>query len=658
VSENHENNGCGANGRGIEVVRGELLEALAAEAPEASKASRPATPSVNGNGPCNGHADADPFATNGEYQHRLNVPRWLQARGVPFREKSKPDNRGRTVFVLEQCVFDPDHGDPDSCIMQEPSGKLSAQCFHDSCKGRGWQEFKQAIGKPDNDHYDPPIKPRRAKLGGGKSRSKSAATPPEDAPPDDSAGQCKGDTIAGGFPLTDLGNAERLARRHGSDLRHCHPWKKWFRWSGPRWAVDQTGAIYSCAADTVREIYNEAARYQDTKRRSALAEHAMQSEAAKAIRSMIDLARAQECIPILPADMDTDVWLLNLRNGTLDLRTGQLREHCRADHITKLCPTRYDPDAPCPAWETFLGAIFPDDDDEPDTELITFMQRLLGRCLTGDVSEQTLPIFWGGGANGKSTLINAVLETLGPDYSMKANADLLMASQGDRHPTERADLFGMRLVVASETHQGRKLNEALIKDLTGGEPIRARRMREDFWQFNPTHKIVLLTNHRPKITGTDEGIWRRLRLVPFEVYFWDPADPGKDPSQLPSRLRQDKQLGDKLKAERQGILAWLVRGCLDWQREGMTIPVKVKSRTREYRADEDVLARWIAEMCVTGDAAYRERSGKLYSAYKSWCENVGEETLTQKLFGPALEEHGFTKKVSDGVWYHGIAIRH
>lgn len=382
----------------------------------------------------------------------------------------------------------------------------------------------------------------------------------------------------------------------------------------------------------------------------------LESESAKHINAMLDLARSEPGIPILPDQMDRDPWLLNCANGTVGLRTGRLREHCREDHLTKLCPTPYSPDAPCPTWERFLGAVFPDPEDEPDRPLITFVQRLLGRCLTGDVSEQILPIFWGSGANGKSTLVNAVLDTVGGDYAMKANADLLMASRGERHPTELAGLFGMRLVVASETQQGRRLNEALVKDLTGGEPIRARRMREDFWEFKPTHKVILLTNHRPRIVGTDEAIWRRLRLVPFTATFWDPADPGKEVAQLSENRRQDKRLGAKLAAEREGILAWLVRGCLDWQREGLTLPEQVKVATREYRQDEDLLGEWLEQHCLTG-GNYRCQSSDLYAAYKAWCERGGEEPMKQKSFGTAMSDRGFQRQKSCGIWYLGVALR-
>jgi hypothetical protein len=193
-----------------------------------------------------------------------------------------------------------------------------------------------------------------------------------EADPQPSAGLTNGQVV-NGYNLTDLGNAERLAHRHGSDLRHCHPWKGWLHWNGRRWEEDQTGGIYARAIDTVRGIYAEAADCEEKQMRAALSEHARNSEAAKFIRAMIDLARAQPGIPILPAEMDADPWLFNVRNGTLNLRSGQMREHRRSDHLTKLCPVEYHPDASCPTWEKFLGAIFPDDEDEPDAELITFM---------------------------------------------------------------------------------------------------------------------------------------------------------------------------------------------------------------------------------------------------------------------------------------------
>jgi putative DNA primase/helicase len=379
---------------------------------------------------------------------------------------------------------------------------------------------------------------------------------------------------------------------------------------------------------------------------------ALTSEAAPRINAMLDLARSEPGIPVLPVDLDRDMWLFNCANGTLDLRTGELRQPRREDLLTKLSPTEYQPDAPCPNWLAFLDAIF-----QGDEYLILFMQRLLGYCLTGDVREQILPILWGGGANGKSTLVNAVLTTMGPDYAMKAPPDLLMESRSDRHPTELANLFGKRLVVASETHQGRRLNEALVKDITGGEPIRARRMREDFWEFSPTHKVFLLTNHRPEVRGTDEGIWRRLRLVPFEVTFWNPDDPNNVGKVLPPELCQDKALGDKLTAEAPGILAWMVSGCLGWRAEGLTLPEKVSAATTEYRQAEDILAQYIAECCLIG-SAMKCKASDIYASYKRWSEAMGEtEQLSSKRFGEAMSERGFKRKKSGTIWYLGVEVR-
>jgi putative DNA primase/helicase len=237
---------------------------------------------------------------------------------------------------------------------------------------------------------------------------------------------------------------------------------------------------------------------------------------------------------------------------------------------------------------------------------------------------------------------------------MKASPDLLMASQGERHPTEMADLFGMRLVVASETQQGPRLNEARIKDMTGGEPIRARRMREDFWQFPPTHKVFLLTNHKPVVTGTDYGIWRRLRLVPFEAVFYDPDGPGGQGA--PVSRRQDKKLHAKLRAEYPGILAWMVQGALGWQRGGLTLPKKVRVATRGYQKDEDTVAHFLADRCQVGNPDHRHRASELYAAYRAWCQDGGVDPLSQKSFGDAMTERGVERKTSNGTWYVGVAV--
>jgi putative DNA primase/helicase len=497
---------------------------------------------------------------------------------------------------------------------------------------------------------------------------RARARPSGDGTGADNAGPA---TPAGGGDrrhLTDKGNGQRLVDDHGAVLRYCHPWRKWLCWDGRRWRPDDTGEIQRRAKDTidglfrwaeaqvagVRRQLQEGASEDEGSRLKALLAQAMRvmhwclkSEATPRINAMLESARSEPGIPILPDDMDSDHWLLNCPNGTLDLRTGRLRAHRQEDGITKLCPTEYRPDAPCPTWERFISKVF-----NGDAELVLFVQRLLGLFLTGDVREHALPVWWGNGSNGKTTLATAFLETVGTDYAMKAPADLLLVARGERHPTELADLFGKRLVVASETADGRRFNESLVKDLTGGEHLRARRMREDFWEFSPTHKVVLFTNYRPQVKGTDDGIWRRLQLVPFEVTFWDP-----DKAQSgPEALRADKALPDKLRAERPGVLRWCVQGCLGWQREGLTSPAKVVQATNDYRAAEDTLQRFIQECCATG-AGFRCRACHLYACFRRWCQGGGEEEMSQRRFGDALTAKGLQKSVSNGTWYHGIMLQ-
>jgi putative DNA primase/helicase len=249
-----------------------------------------------------------------------------------------------------------------------------------------------------------------------------------------------------------------------------------------------------------------------------------------------------------------------------------------------------------------------------------------------------------------------MLDVLGPDYAIKAAPELLMHKQNERHPTERADLFGKRLVVDSETEEGRRLAESLLKDLTGGDRQRARRMKENFWEFNPTHKIILATNYRPVVRGTDEGIWRRLRLIPFAVCFWDPDDPANCEAGLPPELRQDKHLREKLKGELPGILTWCVRGCLEWQREGLGMPTEVKEATAAFREEQDALGTFLLERCLQAKV-HRVRARHLYACYSCWCKDGGEVPLPQGRFGQALSDRGFERYTSNGTWYRGLALR-
>jgi putative DNA primase/helicase len=433
------------------------------------------------------------------------------------------------------------------------------------------------------------------------------------------------------YALTDSGNAERFAAQHGDTVLYCYPWKTWLAYDGKRWDRDCGGLIDRAAKKTVRSIYTEAAEEPDANSREAIVKFARQSESAIRRAAMIRLAQSEEGIPVQPDDLDTDPWALACHNGIIDLRRGQLLPHNPKRLFTKLCPVVYDPGATCPQWLAFLDRTF-----NSRQQLIAFIRRLLGYWLTGDVSEQILAIFFGVGANGKTTLLTTFMEMFGADFAMKAPQDLLMAKKG-AHPTERADLFGKRFVACIETDKNRRLAEALTKELVGGDRIRARRICQDSFEFAPTHKIVLAANHKPVIRGTDHAMWRRIRLVPFDVVI-PPAE-------------QDKHLLTKLRAELPGILAWCVQGCLQWQRDGLGEPQEVAEATGDYELEEDTLLRFLTECCETGPDL-RVKASDLLRAFNDW---TGEK-VSQREFGNALTEKGIRRFKSNGTWYSGLGL--
>jgi putative DNA primase/helicase len=435
---------------------------------------------------------------------------------------------------------------------------------------------------------------------------------------------------AGGYNLTDLGNARRLVHRHGRNLRYCWLWRKWLVWDGKRWVKDDTGEVYRLAKETVSSIYQEAAAAPNDEARKELGKHATRSEAGARIKEMVDLARSD--VPVMPDELDASPDLLNTESGTIDLRTGELREHRREDLITKIAPTTYRPDAAAPTWEAFLERVLPGED------LRAFVQRAVGYSATGDTSEQCMFINHGGGANGKSTFQEAIAAALG-DYAMRAPTEMLLAKRSDGVPNDVARLKGARFVSASETEEGRRLAESRIKDLTGQDTITARFMKAEWFDFAPTHKLWLSTNHKPEIRGTDAAIWRRIRLVPWAVTI-PPAE-------------QDKKLRIALRHELAGILAWVVRGCLQWRREGLQAPDEVRKATGEYRAEMDVLAGFLVECCEL-DTGHWEYAKDLYECYKRWCDENGERPEPQRKFGGRLGERGFQRDRGGsrgaGIW--------
>lgn len=429
----------------------------------------------------------------------------------------------------------------------------------------------------------------------------------------------------GSWDGTDVANAERFVADHGTRARWCGPWGSWLVWDGTRWERDVRDNVVELAKDTARRLAEETATKtvpgeSDGARRQRMAKAAGFQNAGR-IRAMLELARSDPQVSVVPADLDADPWLLNATNGTVDLRTGRLRPHVPADLITKVAGASYHPDATALAWITFLERVL------PDADLRTFVQRSLGYACTGIVAEALLWLAYGGGANGKTSLLGTVEAVLG-DYAQPAAPDLLLAGR-DQHPTGMADLKGARLVLTSELDDGKRLAEATVKQLTGGDVIKARVMRGDFFRFTPTHHLWVQTNHRPEVRGTDTGIWRRLRLVPFETTI--------PPSE------QDPRLGEKLRAEADGILAWLVAGCLAWAAHGLAEPLVVQMATADYRAEQDALGAFLTECCVE-QAGASVTAADLYAAYRTWADATGEYQLNQRRLGQQLAERNLERR--------------
>lgn len=431
--------------------------------------------------------------------------------------------------------------------------------------------------------------------------------------------------------LTDMGNADRLVRRHGPDLRYCVVWKRWVVWSGEVWAADGDALVQERAKETVLSIYEEGVAADSTERAAALWKHAQRSEAAGRVQALVTLARSTRRLAILPDDLDRDAMLINCANGTIDLASGALRAFCREDLMSKRSPVLFDADAACPTWLAFLEEIM-----LGDRAMVDYLQRVAGYCLTGLTIERVMFILFGAGRNGKSTFLEVLRFVLG-DYASGTPASTIMSQRNKGIPNDIARLKGARFVSASETSEGAEVDEAFVKVATGGDTITARFLNAEFFDFRPQFKILLSTNHKPSIKGTDPAVWDRIHLVPF--VFRVPDD------------RIDKTIRDRLLAEAEGILQWAVAGCLAWQQIGLAPPANVREATDEYRLDEDVLRLFLEDCCVE-QPLVSCTAVELYAAYTTWAEGHGEETLSQTKFGRRLRERGFrqTRTNSQRGW--------
>jgi putative DNA primase/helicase len=438
---------------------------------------------------------------------------------------------------------------------------------------------------------------------------------------------CAEDDRAGEAHSGQVRMAYRLATAYKHKLLHVHG-LGWRYWDGTRWAEDDIGAAKRAVIDVLRNALAESLNDKP------LRKDVQRCESDNGINGVLGIAAALTEFAATVRDLDADPYLLNLANGTLDLRTLQLRNHDPIDRITKLCRGAHHTDTAAPVWDAFLAKVLPDED------VRKFVQRLVGLALLGEVREHILPIYTGTGANGKGTFYKAVLHALG-DYASTADPNLFMHRDG-AHPTGEMDLLGKRLIVVSESDENRRLAEATMKRLTGGDPIKARYMRRDFVQFMPSHVPILVTNHLPQVSGDDPAIWRRLRVVPFSVVI--PED------------EQDKTLDAQLQLEADGILSWAIAGLRDYLERGLDEPGSVRAATAAYHADSDDIGRFISDQCIVANTV-KVSAGELFDAWERWRKLNSAAEISKTAFGKALARRGFTSSDSNGKrWWHGICI--
>ena len=445
------------------------------------------------------------------------------------------------------------------------------------------------------------------------------------------------------FALTDLGNAERLVKKHGDSIRYSYERNRWLVWDGARWTWDMGAEIMSKAKDIVRDIYAEAAVEPDSDARRKIAGHARTAESEYRLKALAALAESEPGIPITLDALDSDPWLLNVKNGTIDLRSGELRPHDRRDMLTHLCPVAFDPNADCPTWDAFLRKIMAGNDD-----LIAWLQEAVGYSMTGLTDERVIFVCHGPGFNGKSIFL-ATLAGLMGDYARRTPTETLLVSKHDNSlRNDIARLSGARFVYAAESEQGRRLAESLVKDITGGEKVSARFLYGELFEFLPTFKLWLGTNHKPQIRGTDPAIWDRIKLIPFNLRI-------KDSEKIPRR-----ELLAALEKEWPGILAWAVRGGRNWaKRRWLPECRDITAAVADYRADMDYLAAFISERCCTG-SEFQVSSSNLYDAFTKWVEASGEAEarMSKRKLGIRLIERGFTKgRTGQRRFWCGLGLR-
>lgn len=434
------------------------------------------------------------------------------------------------------------------------------------------------------------------------------------------------------YSYDDTGNADRFVDRYNNEVRYSYIDKLWYTYTGQKWLSDHTGEVNKMVDTMLPDLKKELAFCVDDDQEKALNKHIKYTRSNKGKSALVK--EVQHRVSILPSDFDRDIWALNTKSGVLDLRSGQLSDHHYSQYLSKITNVEYSDKADCPRWRQFLQDIF-----DGNGELIRYIQKAVGYSLTGSTKEQCIFFLYGTGRNGKSTFLEVISDLLG-DYTCNIQPETIMVRKvSSSANSDIARLKGARYVTTVEPEEGVRLNEGLVKQLTGGDRITARHLYGQEFEFNPEFKIWMGTNHKPIIRGRDDGIWRRLHLIPFSV-------------QIPEN-KVDKELKDKLKREYVGILNWAVEGCLLWQREGLKQPKEVAEAVSEYKSEMDVVAAFLDECTQTGPGEVR--ASALYQSYRDWAKENGQHIMSNTKFG--LEVTKRYNKVRDNVGYKYLGVQ-
>ena len=458
------------------------------------------------------------------------------------------------------------------------------------------------------------------------------------------------------FQRNEKGDAELFVQMFKGRVVYDHSSKEWYVWRGQYWEQDRKREVFEYVMNRVAAEYLQEAR---NLRALGGEEAAVNSEkfikrtnsllAKKRVDNVLFIAQSDPAIALSGDEWDASPDLLPVNNGVIDLRTGKRQDCLPTEYIRAHAPVDWsDAEYVCPIWEKTLQVIF-----DGDEEMITFIQRLFGYAITGYTTEHKLPIFWGEGRNGKTTILETLSDVLGQDICLTTQADSLMDTRrsGDGPQPFVYALRGKRLAWATESREGQKINLGLIKLLTGGDTLNVRTLHSKPVMFQPTHKIMLLTNHKPSIPADEQAAWDRVFLIPFPMRFVD--NPKSE-----NERKQDRTLRQKLRSEYPGILAWLIRGCLAWQDQGLNAPASIQKATEAYRENEDTIRQFIDECCVEGQG-HEVKAGELYKCYQAWAANYDLHDMSLKAFGTRMHRrYGEPVKKNTGIHYQGIALSH